>query len=79
VSTPPSQISIKCGIQHLWTNITTRILLFSPYWLSFSFYSPLKITLNVRVLQIAAKQNGTTLFASIEHSKAIKGPKGPYL
>jgi hypothetical protein len=35
--------------------------LFSPYWLSFSFYSPLKITLNVGVLQIAAKQRNDTV------------------
>jgi hypothetical protein len=35
--------------------------LFSPYWLSFSFYSPLNITLNVGVLQIAAKQRNDTV------------------
>jgi hypothetical protein len=35
--------------------------LFSPYWLSFSFYSPLKIALNVGVLQIAAKQRNDTV------------------
>jgi hypothetical protein len=28
VSTPPSQISIKFGIQHLWTNITTCVFYF---------------------------------------------------
>jgi hypothetical protein len=28
VSTPPSQISMKFGIQHLWTNITTHIFYF---------------------------------------------------
>jgi hypothetical protein len=61
VSTPPSQISMKFGIQYLWTNIITHIFLFSPYWLSFSFYSPLKITLNVGVLQIAAKQRNDTV------------------
>jgi hypothetical protein len=74
LSTPPSKISMKFGIQHLWTNITTRIFYFLHIG-SRSVFTALWKLLWMLVFFRSRQNSGTTLFASIEHSKAIKGPK----
>jgi hypothetical protein len=73
-STSPSQITMKFVIQHLWTNITTRIFYFLHIG-SRSVFTALWKLLWMLAFFKSRQNNGTTLFASLEHSKAIKGPK----
>jgi hypothetical protein len=81
LSTPPSEISMKCGIQHLWTNITPLFFIFSILALV-QFLQPFE---NYSECWCSSNRGKTTerhylLQLSIPRQlKALKTSNSPYL